>query len=77
MNQAFTLRESRVLVTQWVGQAWEEAQTYASLVKSSFRQCGISLPVDGSADHELSIADLPDYKIGSMDSPVADPLDVY
>ena len=50
------IAERRILVTQAVGQAWEQfSHTYQELVVNTFRQLGLTLPIDGSYDSELSI----------------------
>ena len=46
-----------MLLTWAVGRAWEELDP--ELIRRSFRQCGISLNVDGSTDAELKIKNLP------------------
>ncbi|KAA8905840.1 hypothetical protein FN846DRAFT_949762 [Sphaerosporella brunnea] len=49
----------RVLMTRCVGQAWATfCQERREVVVKSFRQLGISLPINGSSDGELSIKGL-------------------
>jgi len=48
----------RILVTHAVAKAWEQftsRQAYKKLVISTFRKLGLTLPIDGSCDDELSI----------------------
>ena len=40
--------ERRVLVTKWVGKAWTEVGSNRDMVVRSFKNCGISLSLDGS-----------------------------
>ena len=50
--------ERRILVTHAVAQAWEQftsSQASKELVISTFRKLGLTLPIDGSCDDELSI----------------------
>ena len=47
----------RRLITWAVGNAWKGLSS--DLIKKAFKQCGIGLPVDGSADHDVKIKGLP------------------
>lgn len=63
--EKWTTAQRRVLTTWCVGDAWygfciEKQQ----LVKKVFRKVGLSLPVDGSADHELDIKGFAGLEIG-------------
>ena len=50
------IAEQRILVTHAFGEAWEKFnQTYQELVVTTFRKLGLTLPIDGSCDDELSI----------------------
>jgi hypothetical protein len=56
--------EMRVLMTRCVGQAWSTfCEDRQEVVIKSFRQLGISLPIDGSADNELSVKGLSTDKL--------------
>ncbi|KAG0129023.1 hypothetical protein HOY82DRAFT_541043 [Tuber indicum] len=49
----------RVAVSYAVGEAWERFSTdRVEVVRRTFRVVGLSLPIDGSEDHELSIKGL-------------------
>jgi hypothetical protein len=49
----------RVMMTQGVGEAWEQFnREKREVVVRSFRCLGISLPIDGSCDNEISIKGL-------------------
>ena len=43
---------SRVLITKWVGQAWDEVSA-KDMIKHAFEKCGISVPIDGSGDRDF------------------------
>ncbi|KAG0123621.1 hypothetical protein HOY82DRAFT_543441 [Tuber indicum] len=56
--EKWTVSQHRAVTTEAVGRAWEEwHQSHArqKIIIQSFRRTGISLPVDGSCDSELSI----------------------
>lgn len=61
----YTVGDRRVLLTQWVGQAWKEFhEENSGTIRRAFRKVGLSLAVDGSEDDELHIEDLPDIEVG-------------
>jgi len=50
----------RVLCTWAIGEAWERfCHNHAGVVKRAFEAVGLSLPIDGSRDSEISIKGLP------------------
>jgi hypothetical protein len=50
------IAERRVLVTRAVGEAWDRfCTTHEQLIISIFRKLGLTLPIDGSCDNELSV----------------------
>lgn len=50
------IAERRILVTQAVGQAWEQfSDTHQELIVTTFRKLGLTPPIDGSYDSEISI----------------------
>ena len=54
----WSVGQHRVVTTEAVGRAWEEwhlSNSGRKIVIQSFRDTGISLPVDGSCDRELKI----------------------
>ena len=63
-----TASERRILLTKWVGSAWEEISSNRDLVYRSFRKCGISVAIDGSEDDDIHINDLDDYRVDSDES---------
>jgi DDE superfamily endonuclease len=61
----FTISERRVLLTQWVGEAWVELhKRYQHVIIKTFRSVGLSLNPDGSEDAELKVKGLPDLQVG-------------
>lgn len=60
-----TAGDQRVLFTKWEGTAWQEtSRLLKDTVIRSFVKCGISLPISGSWNSEISIDGLPDYRMG-------------
>ena len=58
----------RILITKWVGEAWEElATSLKPTIIRGFRTCGITLAHDGSEDNEINIKQLPNYTVGQME----------
>lgn len=58
----WTVGQHRVVTTEAVGWVWEEwhnSVARCKIVIKSFRDTGISLPVDGSCGHELNIEGFP------------------
>ena len=53
-----TASDRRVLLTKWVGKAWQEVNQSKDAIIRSFKKCGISLDLSGSED---------DYKMQSAD----------
>ena len=64
--------ERRVLLSQWVGQLWEELSAKKVMVKRSFKKCRISVPIDGSKDDEIKIQVLGDYTVKEADGTEVD-----
>ena len=53
---SLAIAEWRILVTQAVGEAWDQfTRKYQELVVETFRKLGLTLPIDGSCDDELSV----------------------
>ena len=57
----------RVLITKWVGQAWEEISADKKMIIRSFKKCGISVPVD-----QIHIQGLEDYSVEEDDGDYTD-----
>ena len=57
----YSVSQRRVLLTKWVGQAWEDMHAKDSdMIRQAFVQVGLGLPIDGSRDHEIKIKDFLD-----------------
>jgi len=57
-SDSSAIGERQILVTHAVAQAWEQftsSQAYKELIVSTFRKLGLTLPIDGLCDDELSI----------------------
>jgi hypothetical protein len=72
-------------MTKWVAEAWEKLhKDHQDAIINTFRNVGLSLPIDGSQDHELSIRDLPNIVVGdwtkvlkaTIENPIVIPNDV-
>ena len=48
VENKMTASQRRVLITKWVGQAWDEVSAKKEMIKRAFVKCGISVPIDGS-----------------------------
>ena len=56
--------ERRILMTQWIGAAWEIfCHEYTDAIRASFIKCGIALPIDGSQDTLINIRGLYNYSV--------------
>ena len=57
--QKYTTSERRILMTQWVGQAWESIHHESQQTIQRFsRKCGTTVAIDGSEDHDINIRGL-------------------
>lgn len=64
-NGCYTVGDRRILLTRWVGQAWGEVHAQqSSLIRQTFRKLGLSLAVDGSEDHEISVKKKSNIEVG-------------
>jgi len=61
LHGKFTASKHRILLTKWIGQAWEEVSANKDMVITGFKKCGISVAIDGSEDYEINIKVLKDY----------------
>ena len=64
----FTAGERRILLTSWVGQAWDELSSNREMVIRSLKKCGISVAGDDSEDFEMAIEGLENYTLGFSES---------
>ena len=49
-----TASELRVKISKFVSQAWKEVVCEREFMRNTFRKTGLSLPIDGSQDGEMS-----------------------
>ena len=62
----YTISQRRVLLTRWVGQAWDDMHAKDSdMIRQAFVQVGLGLPIDGSRDSEIKIKDFPGVQVGN------------
>ena len=63
MSGKVSAGDRRVLLTKWVGTAWQEiSRRLKYIIIRSFVKCGIAPPISGSRDSEINIDGLPDYR---------------
>jgi hypothetical protein len=68
-NNEYSIEERRILLTQWVGEAWEQIhRDHKETTIKAFRNLGLSLNPDGSEDSKLKIKDLPNIEVGDYTS---------
>src|SRR5712671_4536918 len=62
----YTVGQRRVLLTKWVGQAWDDIHAEdGDMIRRAFKQVGLGLPIDGSHDHEIKIKDFLEVEVGN------------
>ena len=52
-----------ILLTKWIGQAWEEVSSNKEMVQRSFKKCGIAVAIDGSEDEQINNEGLDGYSV--------------
>ena len=62
-----TASDRRILITFWIGTAWEKMCEKKDMIIRAFRKCGISVPIDGSEDDAINIKGLEDYRVRNID----------
>ena len=62
-----TASDRRVLLTKWVGKAWQEVNQSKDSIIRSFKKSRISLDLSGSEDDDINIEGIPYYKMQSAD----------
>ena len=55
--------QRRILMTNWVGQAWKKISGMKESIKRSFKKCGFSVVLDGSKNALVSIDGIPNYEM--------------
>ena len=68
VHGSFSTKQQRILLTAWIGEAWEETCSNRDMVIRGFRKCGISLPIDESEDDDINIKGIENYQVDSDDS---------
>ena len=64
-SNQYTVGERRIMLTNWVGEAWTKLhKEKGHVIRETFRKLGLSLAVDGSEDHEISVKDINDLEVG-------------
>ena len=64
----FSAKQRRILLTAWIGEAWEKTCANRDMIIRGFRKCGISVAVDGSEDNDINIKGLEKYKVDRDDN---------
>ena len=63
MERKIPASERRILLTRWVGNAWDHIRSNREMVKRSFEKCGINVNIDGSENvlvHGISEYSIPE-----------------
>lgn len=63
MEGKLTASDRRVLITKWVGGAWDKCTEDSATCIRAFKKCGIALPIDGSEDSCINIRGLEGYDV--------------
>ena len=63
MEGKLSAGDRRILLTKWVGSAWDMCTMDNTVTIRAFEKCGISLPIDGSRDECINIRGLEGYKV--------------
>ena len=50
-HDKLTAKERRILMTKWVGDAWNELQCYQDFFRKAFQRTGCLMTIDGSEDY--------------------------
>ena len=59
--------ERRVLLTTWVGNAWDEVCSNKKMLQRSFKKCGINIKEDGSENTLVHIGGISEYVMPEAD----------
>jgi len=63
MGGKLSASDRRILMTQWIGGAWDKCMADGTSTIRVFKKCGISVPIDGSQDELINIHGLEGYQI--------------
>ena len=55
-------KERRILLTKWLGQAWEEVKKYKGFLRKSFERTGCLMATDGSTNNLIRPQGLKNYR---------------
>ena len=72
-----TASDRRVLLTKWVGRAWQEVSQNKDVIIRSFKKCGTSLDLSGSENNEINIEGILDYMMPSPDEVLKDDVEFH
>ena len=70
LNGKFTAGEGQVLLTKWVGEAWEQQSLNKEIAVRAFQKCGIRVVTDDSENYEIHLEGLEDYEVDVGDTTV-------
>ncbi|KAF8415688.1 hypothetical protein EV426DRAFT_703851 [Tirmania nivea] len=56
-------------MTKWVATAWKSVSANRDMITRSFRKCGITVPIDGTADSEIHIEGISNYTVPDWQLP--------
>ena len=66
-DASLSARERRILITHWVGKAWEKiheaSENYSKCLWRYFEKTGCLITADGSGDEKINPEGLQDYKV--------------
>ena len=68
LNGKITAGERHVLLSKWVGEAWEELSKNKDMIERSFKKCGISVATDGSEDFEIHLEGVENNRVTTNDA---------
>ena len=76
VNNSLSASARRILITKWVGAAWEQVSQKKEMVQRAFKKCGISVPINGSEDTDIKIRGLEGYTVRISESD-SEPEDLF
>ena len=67
MKGDIKVAERRILLTQWVANAWSHVCSKKEMIQRSFKKCGLNNALDGSENGLVNIEGLPEYAMPRID----------
>ena len=67
MKGDIKVAERRILLTQWVANAWSHVCSKKGMIQQSYKKCGLNNALDGSENGLVNIEGLPDYVMLRID----------